>query len=142
MWKTLQGKSITVIRRTTGETPQRSDIMIDLGCQFRVLNSVRKTGRLSVVHGRCGPDGTGGNGQIRSFLICQNESLTHSSLYCNENTCNLNYSYLLHPEKALSFHSVLLHFNLFRFCAMERASITALPICHYLRSSYRYVVPN
>jgi hypothetical protein len=57
------GKTITAIRRKTGETPQRIDIMIDMGCQFRVLDPFRKTGRLVAVHVRYGPGGSGGNGQ-------------------------------------------------------------------------------
>jgi len=57
-----------------------------------------------------GPGGSGGNGQIRPFLICPNETLTHYSLYCIEITGYLNYSYWLHPEKAPSLHTVLLHF--------------------------------
>jgi hypothetical protein len=37
-WKNFAGQVITEIRRKTGEIPHRIDIMIDLGCQFRVLD--------------------------------------------------------------------------------------------------------
>jgi hypothetical protein len=45
-WKNFAGQVKTKIWRKTGEIPQQIDIMIDIGCQFRVLDPVRKTGRL------------------------------------------------------------------------------------------------
>ena len=77
------------------------------------------------MHGKWGPIGSGGNGQTSLSLICPNETLTHFLLYCIGITRNFNFSYWLHPEKASSFQTVLLHFNLFELFIMERAANTS-----------------